>query len=284
MCLNVLNTAARQGDAQLATDVFRVLGNRATIFEHQHYEMLIDAYMASGDLRTALTILCVMQGAGTRPDDSNTRSIYQFMRRDVARCDEAFNILRSLHHDGRPVPTAALNAILEATVYTGDLPHALEQYKALHLICPSGPTTATFNALFRGCHIAQRKDLAMFLASEMSALKIEPDATTYDRLLLVCLHQDDYEDAFRYFEEMKGQGFTPRPGTWLVMVQTVAGRNDPRCFDLVLEMKEKGMRIGNMVRWLQANWKGGSEAFFEAMRKFRETDSSFEEEAEWPRR
>src|SRR5438552_17341733 len=74
ICLNVLNTAARHGDFDLATEVFRVLGNRSVRFEMHHYEALLEAYTASGDIRSALMVLCVMEGAGIEPSEASTRT------------------------------------------------------------------------------------------------------------------------------------------------------------------------------------------------------------------
>lgn len=100
----------------------------------------------------------------------------------------------------------------------------------------------------------------MFLASEMLALNITPDALTYDRLLLVCLDQDDYEDAFRYFEEMTGRGWIPRQGTLVAMVKKCAERGDGRAFEMYRELQAEGMDTAKARKWLRDNWAGGGDA------------------------
>src|SRR5690242_8658140 len=49
-CLNVLSVASRHGDVQLATDVFRLLTERETIFTTHHYELLIATYLKANAL------------------------------------------------------------------------------------------------------------------------------------------------------------------------------------------------------------------------------------------
>lgn len=201
-----------------------------------------------------------MKNSGLEPEEGSTRSLFYHLRCNVERPQEAFTILRELRGDGRAIPTSAVNCVIEASVYLEALPQAIEHYKQLHTLCPDGPNTATFNALFRGCNVAHRKDLAMFLAAEMLALKIKPDAMTYDRLLLVCLNQDDYEDAFRYYGEMEGRGWTPRWGTLVAMVKKCAERGDERAFNMYRIMQAEGMETGKIRNWLREKWAGGEDA------------------------
>lgn len=263
VCINVLNTAARHGNFRLATDVFRILGRRASTLQLYNYEAILEAYMNSSDLRTALTILTIMASGGVQPEEATTRPIYFYLRESPSRPPEALSILRDLKDAQRIIPTVAINCILEASIHQNDLASAIETYKVLHTLCSAGPTTATFNALFRGCSKASRKDLAMFLASEMLALKIPPDALTYDRLILVCIDgrgQDDYNDAFQYFEEMKAMGWWPRRGTLVAMVKRCCENGDERVFALVEEMEGRGMDVVGVQRWVGESWKGNEEA------------------------
>ncbi|KAL1621194.1 Telomerase protein component 1 [Diplodia seriata] len=261
VCFNVLGVAARAGDADLATDVFRLLSERKEAFTQQHYELLVDTYIQAGDLRTALSVLCIMQGSGTPPDEYSTRKLVQWTRAHAERAVQLFEQLRKLKDEGFKAPLAAVNALIEAAIGRDDLDTAIDIYKALHTVCEDNPSTATFNILFRGC--STRKDLAMFLAAEMVERKVEPDALTYDRLLLICLmEQDNYDDAFRYYEEMRSRGWTPRGGTFLAMARRCARAQDARAWEVVEEMKECRVDPANVrfVRdWLDANWGRASE-------------------------
>jgi pentatricopeptide repeat protein len=259
--LNVLTAAARHGDVELATDVFRELANREVIFEYQHYEMLVEAYVNAGDVPTALSVLCVMQDSRMPPTDHTTRSIFKYLVKDCDRPNELYEELRSLHHDGKSVPVAAVNCIIEAAVYHQDIELAIEFYKVLHEICPGGANTETFNKLLRGCSRFNppRKDIALVLASELLALGLKADRITYDRMLLICTnHNGDYEDALRYYQEMRTQRLEPRTGTLIVLVRRMTLEKDDRVFDLVNQMDtmENRANIPRIKRWIRTNWAG----------------------------
>ena len=261
VCHNILNTASRHGDFRLATDVFRVLNNRTHTPALHHYEALLESYLSAFDLKTALTLLTLMTAAGVPPTEASTRPIYTHLKDSPSAPATALSILHELRCADREVPIAAANVVLEASIYHQDLASAMETYKTLHRLCPSGPNTATFNALFRGCGHFHRKDLAMFLASEMVALKVSPNALTYDRLVLVCLDasedpEEGFEDAWRYFREMKGMGWWPRHGTVVALARRSCEREDERVWELVGEGEEEGIEREKMEALVREWWGG----------------------------
>jgi pentatricopeptide repeat protein len=223
--------------------------------------MLVEAYVNAGDVLTALSVLCVMQDSRMPPTDHTTRSILKYLVKDMDRPNMLFEELRSLHHDGKSVPTAAVNCIIEAAVYHKDIELAIEFYKVLHEICPSGADTETFNKLLRGCarFNPPRKDIALILASELSALGLKPDRITYDRMLLICINHDgDYNDALSYYQEMRSQKLEPRTGTMVALVQRMTLETDERVFDLVEQMDSMEIRtnVSRIKRWIRMNWVG----------------------------
>lgn len=261
MCINILSTAARHGDFQLASDVCRTLGNRRETLQLYHYESLLESYTVASDLKTALNILSVMTSSGAPPSASSVRPVYALLRQAPSLLPSAVPILRHLREMERPIPVTAVNVIIEAFVTQHDLDSAVETYKTLHLLCPTGPITATFNELFLGCWRAARKDLAMFLASEMVALNIAPDVLTYDRLILVCLAaamngaEDAYDDAWRYFKEMRGLSWWPRRKTMLLLLQAGAEKGDERVWGLAgKEGTSSGMKMGELEPLVRRYW------------------------------
>lgn len=267
VCINVLSTAARWGDFALATDVFRILGNRSETPRLYHYESLLEACLASSDLKTAFTILSVMISSGVPPSEPSTRPIYLHLRQNASLPATALSILHNLHESNRPICAPAINVIIEGFVHHQDLAAAIETYKILHELCPSGPTTSTFNTLFRGCAKAARKDLAMFLAAEMVALQVPPNALTYDRLMLVCLTAEaeleeettgqGLADAWRYFEEMRRLSWWPRAGTVVALAKRCCARGDERVWALVREGDGEGMGMRQMERFVSEHWRRG---------------------------
>ena len=266
ICLAVLNAAARNGDAELATDVFRVLGERDTVFTNDHYEMLIEAYANAEDLRSAFAVLGVMRDVQVKPDANSVRPIVMYMQKGAERPRQGFEILKRTRDDdpGKPVPVAAMNACIEGALFHGDLELAIEFYKAMHVVWGGGSSssnsnsnggvdTSTFNVLIKGCAAAARKDLAMSLVDEMVARRVKPDQLTYDRLVLVCLGADDYEDAVRYYREMREQGFLPRNGTLVALVKTLAKAGDERTEALLEEIEKMGLSTRALRVWLKEN-------------------------------
>ncbi|KAK5700908.1 hypothetical protein LTR97_005426 [Elasticomyces elasticus] len=198
VCLNVLTTAAKAGDAVLATDVFTHLSKRGTAFTPAHYQLLIDCYLAAKppDLKRALSILTIMAlEKMADPSPAETRSLYLHLRSQPSLVAEAFTVLRALRAEDRKVPIAALNLIIECYVEQKNLAEAMKVYKLIHTFIPASQVGTlktlanieTFNLLLRGCRLANPPDeaLASFLVSELLALRVKPTALTYDRLILV---------------------------------------------------------------------------------------------------
>ncbi|KAL9103769.1 MAG: hypothetical protein Q9163_001228 [Psora crenata] len=255
VCTNILICAARHGDAKLATAVLRKLSERSgSSLQLQHYESLIEAYITAGDLFSALDLLTTMLTAGQAPTESSTRPIFIYLKRSRHHPMMAVHVLEELRDQARPIPIAALNTVLQAYIQQGNLPAALHVYNSISLYTASPPTerpqkplvpnTTTFNGLLRGCAQAKDKAKAMFLASEMVALQVRPNALTYDRLVLVCLTGDqDLTDAWRYVEEMRGWGFAMRGGTAVALARKACEHKDERVWGL---SKAKG---GMLETW-----------------------------------
>jgi pentatricopeptide repeat protein len=257
----------------------RILSSRRATLAPYHYEALITAYARFGDLTTAFRILTIMAKAGVEPTPSTTRPLFVHLSQDHTLPRHAWQTLQRLFDDGHAVPIAAVNVVLESFIAVHQFEDALETYKNLHTICEAGPDTETFNVLFQGSTRAKRKDVSMFLASEMHALGIPADNLTYDRLILVCLNQTDYEDAFRYLDEMVQVGAdrveegTGRVGWWMRkgtakgMVRTCVKFMDERVWDLLREMKKRGMDTSSLENWVRTTWTGPPEAPLEPVVK-----------------
>jgi hypothetical protein len=262
-CLNVLTTAARNGDAALATSVFHVLGKRSTTFKQIHYEQLLATYMSASppDLRAAFTVLSIMVDIKIPPTASSTRPILAHLVRHPSDCTSAFDIITSLHENGREIPIAALNVLIEGYVETDQLEQALVAYKHMHLFerlaldkhgkpirrSQSYSTLDTFNILLRGAakpSAHQAFDLAMFLVSEMLAIGVRPDSLVYDRLVVICVQGAKFDHAYRYFDEMEELGFMPRSRTAELLASALAKRADNRCWDVMQRMQDRGAALG----------------------------------------
>jgi tetratricopeptide (TPR) repeat protein len=272
ICVAALNIAARNSDPGLATSVIRILSARRSALAPFHYEALLTAYTGFNDLKTSFRILVIMSKSGLEPDSSTTRPLYVYLTRPGSPSPKsAWGVLKELSDDGHVIPVAAANVVLESCVQLDYFDEAVELYKELYTIVDKGPNVDTFNVLLQGAARRARKDLSMFLASEMHALNIRPNLLTYDRLILACLAEDDYEDAFRYLEEMiavgtaqaaEGGGWWMRKGTATLMAKKCVETSDERVWSVLDEMDRRGMRSPELVAHVKDHWKGlGSESF-----------------------
>ncbi|KAF1912869.1 hypothetical protein BDU57DRAFT_457841 [Ampelomyces quisqualis] len=249
-CLSVLAVAARHGDVQLATDVFRVLTERETVFTTHHYELLVETYLNANDLSAALSVLLIMFDTNIRIDAGTCHPLFWYLQKEIpgepSRPIAALNILQDFETSGRKVPTAAINACIQASIALKRFEEAIEIYKVLHTVSHTGPDTQTFNILFQGCRISRRKEVAMFLANEMIQLGLRPDRMTYDRLIGVCLDCDSLEDALQYYEEMRltpvksgsKTMMQPRRRTWEGLMERCVKKNDERAVALLKDYKQ----------------------------------------------
>ncbi|KAH7359861.1 hypothetical protein BKA66DRAFT_225142 [Pyrenochaeta sp. MPI-SDFR-AT-0127] len=241
-CLSALALASRHGDVHLATDVFRALTERETTITTHHYELLITTYLKANDLPAALSVILIMVDSNLKVDAGTCHPLYWHMCTEAkgreSRPMEAFNMLQEYEAQGRKIPTAAVNACIQASIALNRFDEAIEFYKALHTVSHAGPNTQTFNNLFRGCHRTARKELAMFFANEMIQLGLEPDQITYDRLILVCVQSGDLEDALLYYQEMRNGSMKPRLRTWELLIHKCVVQGDERAVALLKDYKD----------------------------------------------
>ena len=244
VCTNVLSTAARHGDPALATSVLHILSRRSgSAIQRHHYDALLETYIASKDLWTAFMLLVTMKKTGFPPTEESTRPIFRYLRQSHRSPRKAHEVLYLLRDKGQTILIQAINVLIESYIHHQNLSAALELYKSMQTLSSElSPDIATFNALLRGCALYKRKDTAMFLASEMVALEVAPDALTYDRLILNCLSGDEgLDNAWRYFEEMKAAGWWPRGGTLNSFAKEACAKGDPRVWDLVQDEQGRGL-------------------------------------------
>lgn len=123
---NVLATAAREGDVDLATEVHGKISNRSRVQIH-HYDALIEAFSRDRNIAGALRILLIMEQSGLAAFRENTRAVYEALCQDenlVRRAEEA---LREMATDER-VPLGAIGVVLEAKAKLLDSEAAMDLY------------------------------------------------------------------------------------------------------------------------------------------------------------
>ncbi|QIX01123.1 hypothetical protein AMS68_006640 [Peltaster fructicola] len=258
MCYGTLSTASRAGDPTLATDVLRYLAKRGEKNTPLHYQLLIDAYMngETPDVEKALSVLGVMSMEKLQATVWHTRSLFVYLSKSPELVQEAFATLQQLHADGRAIPIAAINLILECYVQQRNLVEAEKVYKQMHTFNSNSAktfaNTETFNILLKACRDDESAgpQQAGFFISEMLALRVQPDALTYDRLILAFTYAASRREnavaetdrqyalqcidlACRYFNEIQSLDWRPRWQTLTALMLCLARNGDGRWMDLM---------------------------------------------------
>jgi pentatricopeptide repeat protein len=239
IALNVLSTAARHGDAALATAVVEHLSKRDTKLGYQHYEPLLDAYVRDGRLAAAFRVLCIMNDAGVRPGRSSTRSIFAALKEAPELADEAIKTLADLQR----VPVAAINVLLEGVAAQGDVTRTLDVYRHVRDLCQSGPSERTFALLLEGCDTAEP---AVFLVAEMDRYSMRPTPAILDNLIRCFARDGSLDVALLYVDEMRriAQSDTlMSERTLRAVAQRCYRDKNPKFLSLAAEAKRRGISL-----------------------------------------
>jgi pentatricopeptide repeat protein len=223
--------------ADLGTEVLRVVNEIGAPWQEHHLACMIEAFCKENRLKEAFETLHVMRENGITPAAETAHPIFNLIKGDIDIIDKTWGILNQLQAEGKGVDISAINAIIQATVYLGDLQRAVGTYKSLPDYGVE-PNVETFNLLLSACIAVSHRELGDYLLSEMKKASLKPDARTYERLIILCLTQTDYEDAFFYLEEMKGHNFLPTIGIYEAVIKRCVTAGDSRYTLAVEEMKQ----------------------------------------------
>lgn len=247
LCLDVLHTAGRHGLSDLATDVIRVLRNLGADWQEHHFAPLVEALCKAGNLKDAFGTLDLMRSSNIFPTTITAQPIYDFLKQDIDKVDGAWELLDNLRNEGKTIDRTAINAIIRAAISLSDLQRAVGAYKAFpDYKCV--PDIDTFNTLLSGCIVASHRELGNKLLLDLKGLGIKPDATTYERIIILCLTQATYEDAFFYLEEMKAQKFVPPRSVYDAIIRTCIAAGDSRHTLALDELKQCGYTVSRSLQ------------------------------------
>ena len=234
-----MNTAARHGDVNLATGVFRILAHRSVPVELHHYEALSETYLAREDFRTAMTVHCIAEAAGVTPDLYSMRAMTDWLGDDKTRLQQGRMVLEELRTHGRAIPRAAFNCIIQATL-DQDINRSMELYESMREFCPGGPDIDTFNLMISGCRRSSQLQQACAYHDEMLGLGISPNQTTYVHLIHLITRFGLLQDALGLFDDMTARHISPTRDIYDGLVRRCAVDGHVRLRSLVDDMDAQG--------------------------------------------
>lgn len=247
VCMATLNTAARHGLPDLATDVLRILKTGGVDWQEHHFSALIEAFCRNGQIKEALITLHIMRTNDIPPTDFTSAFIFDLIKHDIDSLDSAWSVIDEIHASNAGLDIDALNVMIQASIFLGDLQRAIGIYKSFSdygLV----PDHSTFNLLLQGCVGAHHRQLGDILLDDMKQAQVKPNAETYEKMILLCLTQETYEDAFFYLEEMKAAGHVPTRAIYESLLAKCLSVDDARGNMVLQEMKECGYKVENNMR------------------------------------
>ncbi|KAF7975907.1 hypothetical protein HWV62_8337 [Athelia sp. TMB] len=250
LLLSILATAARSGHPALAQSALAQLKSIGAALQEHHLAPLIAALCAARppQLQEALATLGLMRTQGIPHTPTTANPIVALLARSPDALDAAWAVLDELRAAGAHIDASALNALVGAAVRMGDVQRAVGAYKAFpEYAC--APTVETFNLLLGACIAHAHRELGDRLLGEMKAAvpAVKPNGQTYERLVLLCLTQPTYEDAFFYLEEMKARGFLPTLSIYDAIVRKCVSVGDGRYKLALDEMKQCGYAVSKAL-------------------------------------
>ncbi|KAI8141759.1 hypothetical protein BJV82DRAFT_670277 [Fennellomyces sp. T-0311] len=248
-CLSVLRTAAKSGDAKLATDVIRQLSTSGFPYKEHYFAPLMEAFVVKNDLKSAFNVLDIMRVSGVAPTSRTTLPIRRLLNNNIQAIDDAYYVLEELKKEGRNVDTTAFNAVIESCADAKDLQRTIATYREaqnLNVV----PDVDTYNAVLEACVQTANKGMGNAIINEMKKAGIMPNIETYTKMIGLSCTQRNYEDAFSYLEEMKGYGVIPPQTCYDILARKLAAAGDPRFHIALEEMETFGYPVTAKTRAL----------------------------------
>ena len=260
VALNVLNVAAVYGDTELCTRIIEYLASRGTRLSRHHYEALIDAYAAQGNIEKVLEVYCIMHAAGVEVNHSSAGSLSYTLNRDPSLIDKGIQTMYGLkekHEVPIAIFNAMLNEIVKARTESPDdaFAKALDLYRRIRDFVPAGPNWETFKNLLWKC---TRPELAQFFAGEMFAFNIKANLIITKHMYRIHVdHQGPSHRAKEYFFKLaphlkgandlaKGLRRAEVMGLSVKLIKRLIGERDPEAWRILDICKRNGLDQGRI--------------------------------------
>ncbi|KAK5998242.1 hypothetical protein PT974_00616 [Cladobotryum mycophilum] len=220
---NVVATAARNGDAQLATEAFELLSGRTRTQEH-HYEAVVDAFAASGDLPAAFHILGIMKQNGIRVSRVQMGSIRKALK-------ERPDLIRG--QSWRPEKWPAKKD-----------EKAMDLYRDVPSLCNGElPNSGMIQDLVIHSTDPSTSQILLKEYAERFSEKDDParGPTTYGALITASAAVGEMDLAFRFAKQAMGAGVTKWHMKWIkALVEKAVESEDGRIWPIVDELSQGG--------------------------------------------
>jgi hypothetical protein len=195
---NVLATAARHGDASLATEALDMISQRTRVLAY-HYEAVVEAFTAAGDMAGAFRTLCIMKKNGIRIVRRNTRAVYDSLRRHPKLIRDAESVLRTMRDD-EELAVAVVGVVVEAIAETLGSEAAMDLYRDVPMLCGEHANSAMMQTLIIN---SPDEETTQSLVKDYTTHIVEDDdpvrdSHVYSALVTKCAEVGELDLAFRF--------------------------------------------------------------------------------------
>ncbi|GAB5592758.1 hypothetical protein Unana1_07658 [Umbelopsis nana] len=248
----LLHLAAKFGSPKLGTQVLETMGNSDMQYAEHHLASLLQAFAMSGDLKGAFSMLQIIDSEGISTRKETALPIVHQLGTSVSAIEKAIQILKDLHAEGKDIHIAGFNGVL----YAAARAKQIDMVKYAFSLAPLFKVKVnvdTYNCLLDASIYATDWDYGNEIWSLMKAAKIKPNSTSYSKMVVLCCTQDDYEDCFRYLEEMKYFKYVPPRGCYQTLIRKLANAADDRVHVAIEDMRACGYDVPEQIDRLIAN-------------------------------
>ncbi|KPA43444.1 hypothetical protein FLAG1_03623 [Fusarium langsethiae] len=219
---NILATAARHGDTDLASQAVAKLSSRGKLSQH-HHDAVIEGYANAEDIAEAFSVLNVLQKTGWLEDQGTTRPLYRALLRNRDLIDTAASTIETMHKEG-PVPLDAVMVTVEAMAKTRTSEAAMPLFRNAYLLSGRSPRFSNIGHLVKHSVKTETKyELAKMCYVELSKTKIPTTATIESDHAATTTPNEPMSDKVASDKETNIE--TAAPKTWLERENAMAALN-----------------------------------------------------------
>ena len=247
LCRLALGVAARAGDAELASDIIKVVGDLGYTYHESHFVALMEAYVSALDIGSTFQVLSLMRRAGIVPGRRMAAPIVRMLGSDTNAVNEASEALKQLAAQSLPVDVAALNAVIHSFAYNGENEKAIHLYESaaeLRVV----PDIETIEAVLDACIHSKRAEYGRALYMKFIENGVlEPTTRTLSKMIVLECTQPDYSLALEYLQKMKQHNLMPFIGCYYTVIKKLAVAQDPRLWGVLTEMESYGFKLSGYL-------------------------------------
>jgi len=214
------------------------------------YTALVSAYIHVGEVAKAWFLFRGMRRVNLDPDSGTfTVMISGLARRGDARSvDAAKGLYDEMRTLGLEMPEETYNSMMDGYVRIGDMEGAERIFRELE--GSTTPTVVSFTTLLHGYGRAKDMVAAKSIFRQMRVRGIKPDRVALNTFLSACIRCGDMTLAYRVFEEMQRTGGSVAPNvvTYGALILGQATDNNPEeAWKLFEDMKEAGIAPSKLL-------------------------------------